>query len=602
MTRTRARAAITTAAAAARSALQSPPKKIISYVTDIEGDLSFFQRYLATSKVVCATNVVRSSKYPNEWKSFDVDFRSSKNDDNNMLHFVFGGDLFDHGSGDLRLASSLSQFKRRYPDRVTLLLGNRDLNKLRLLRELNEQHLTLPPDDPRIFVPYWRARKYVTTLPEHLSSLRRAHASALLKSTAPSTSSTSSALSASSHHHDYGPLDFVPKSWRSKSQEDESTADKSTTGAGTAGTAGTGGAAEEVVIDTPVERLKWMLRHTMGSQHAFEKRREELTVLREEEIVRDDDVLESFRQSVEPDGVVRQYLDLTDIMKVHGETLFVHGALTEVNVGTLPPSLEEKEKDEKEEEEEEEQVLFTNAREWSEKLNEWKTLEMDKWWKEWGEGKRLDIREDTPLLPLTPFPLLDYGVHGGCDFKTVVYNTWLDANHHPTQHLSSRVNQFMVENKLARVVAGHQPHGDCPSVLRGDSFYVLMCDTTYCDGVPGDWHSRGTSCLEVVIIEEEKDEEKDKEKVQEKDKEKDEKERSSRCNVRGLHADGQVFDYVVEDYAELGRLLDDGRYVGHPTKEDSYVMWKPGKPFPSNLEYSTLKMKDVRQRLLLEEM
>ena len=47
-------------------------------------------------------------------------------------------------------------------------------------------------------------------------------------------------------------------------------------------------------------------------------------------------VLNSFRNSVLPKGVLREYLNATEIMKVHNDTLFVHGAITSKNVGRLP--------------------------------------------------------------------------------------------------------------------------------------------------------------------------------------------------------------------------------------------------------------------------
>jgi hypothetical protein len=48
--------------------------------------------------------------------------------------FVFGGDVCDRGAGSRRLVEVLLEAKRRYGDRVVLLAGNRDLNKLRLRR------------------------------------------------------------------------------------------------------------------------------------------------------------------------------------------------------------------------------------------------------------------------------------------------------------------------------------------------------------------------------------------------------------------------------------------------------------------------------------
>jgi hypothetical protein len=55
--------------------------------------------------------------------------------------FVFGGDAIDRGPGARRIVRLLVEAKRRQPAQVVLLAGNRDINKLRLPRELTG----LPP-------------------------------------------------------------------------------------------------------------------------------------------------------------------------------------------------------------------------------------------------------------------------------------------------------------------------------------------------------------------------------------------------------------------------------------------------------------------------
>ena len=88
----------------------------LGYCTDVEGNLAYFRRYVARSGVL----------------RFDDDGASSPRLSlvHERAHFVFGGDLFDQGDGDLRLSRLLVDLKRRFPDRVTLLMGNRDLNKV----------------------------------------------------------------------------------------------------------------------------------------------------------------------------------------------------------------------------------------------------------------------------------------------------------------------------------------------------------------------------------------------------------------------------------------------------------------------------------------
>lgn len=52
---------------------------------------------------------------------------------------VFGGDAIDRGAHARRIVSLLLAAKQRYGDRVVLLAGNRDINKLRLVTELGGQ-------------------------------------------------------------------------------------------------------------------------------------------------------------------------------------------------------------------------------------------------------------------------------------------------------------------------------------------------------------------------------------------------------------------------------------------------------------------------------
>jgi len=51
--------------------------------------------------------------------------------------FVFGGDAVDRGPWSRRVIRTLLEAKSRQPDHVVLIGGNRDINKLRLPRELN---------------------------------------------------------------------------------------------------------------------------------------------------------------------------------------------------------------------------------------------------------------------------------------------------------------------------------------------------------------------------------------------------------------------------------------------------------------------------------
>ena len=61
--------------------------------------------------------------------------------------FVFGGDAVDRGPAGRRILAALLAAKRRYGERVVLLAGNRDINKLRLHRELAGHPLPRAPSE-----------------------------------------------------------------------------------------------------------------------------------------------------------------------------------------------------------------------------------------------------------------------------------------------------------------------------------------------------------------------------------------------------------------------------------------------------------------------
>ena len=50
--------------------------------------------------------------------------------------FVYGGDVVDRGPDDLTMTKTLVEFKRLYPSRVVLLIGNREHTKMALQWDL----------------------------------------------------------------------------------------------------------------------------------------------------------------------------------------------------------------------------------------------------------------------------------------------------------------------------------------------------------------------------------------------------------------------------------------------------------------------------------
>jgi hypothetical protein len=78
-------------------------RRMVSFVTDLEGDLAYFERFVKRSDVL---------RFESEGK---LGFRKPG------AVFVHGGDLFDRGAGDIRLSHMLCDFKARERFRVFFL-------------------------------------------------------------------------------------------------------------------------------------------------------------------------------------------------------------------------------------------------------------------------------------------------------------------------------------------------------------------------------------------------------------------------------------------------------------------------------------------------
>ena len=90
----------------------------VVHVTDVEGSWLRLSTFVDRAAGVC----------------FDKLGRIVIDDD---TIFVFGGDAVDRGPWSRRVIRALLETKLRQPERVVLLGGNRDINKLRLPRELS---------------------------------------------------------------------------------------------------------------------------------------------------------------------------------------------------------------------------------------------------------------------------------------------------------------------------------------------------------------------------------------------------------------------------------------------------------------------------------
>jgi len=368
----------------------------ISYVTDVEGNLDYFHKAIRFSSEV-------------DLKNGQLHFYDDKG------LFCYGGDVCDHGVGDIRISSMLLNFKMRYPDRVFLVAGNRDLNKMRFLEELD-------------------------------------------------------------------------------------------------------------MNNTPVEKVQYILRETMGAPEAFKYRKMELNEI--EGDVSDFQVAQSFKNSVEPGGFMFEYLQQAQLAVTIENSLFIHGAIPANGVGFVPGL----------------QSRITCPNEWVYEINRF-------------YNSQLNDSYATGVI--------EYGRPGGCSGKGIVYNDWLTKNDTMPEPIPENVNSFLVSGGIHRVVTGHRPHGDSPTIIKGEKMLVVTADTSYSDKNADD--NRGVAMSEVLVD------------IQ-----------ADTTRVRGILRDGTPIDYIAEHDPHVGLPMDNG-WIKTPLGDNRYIVCfsKGHGTYSSNLRYET---------------
>ncbi|WP_257447111.1 metallophosphoesterase family protein [Archangium lipolyticum] len=268
--------------------------------------------------------------------------------------FVFGGDAIDRGPDGRRVVRTLLEAWRQQPSQVVLLAGNRDINKLRLVREL------------------------------------RGH-----------------------------PLARTPAEMRE---------------------------APRPVL------LRWIFENTMGARGAFEFRQEELE--RSGGPVSEEDVVDSFLEDLGPGGLLRDYLTACQLVHRIGNTLFVHGGVHEDSLGVVPARG---------------RVEGVDA--WGEALNGWYREQLQAF----AEG-RFEPGGTPAWEPVIAYQAPTPGKR--INTASVVYGRMADEVNHPG--LPSRaLIETLARSGIHRLVVGHTPSGDCPSVLREEDFELILADNSY---------------------------------------------------------------------------------------------------------------------------
>mmetsp|Transcript_54216 Transcript_54216/g.129191 ORF Transcript_54216/g.129191 Transcript_54216/m.129191 type:complete len:945 (+) Transcript_54216:92-2926(+) len=344
-----------------------PPGAIIEFLTDVEGNWEYFMRWVERSDALDWAGVERGPWGPGTLVLKDD------------YYLVFGGDAPDKGPGDIRFVKTLLYLKLKYPDRVFIILGNRDINKLRFAAELEQ---------------------------------------------------------------DAAPLHPLP--WDVKAMSLEAWLDA------------------EHLTPSRVNTLKWML-HFMGCQKTtFATRKHELALLDPNVVVDDEAVVDSFVESVHPssrDPWMLRLLKMGHLALVLDDTLFVHCGMHDAALNHVPGKAEP----------------AKSLEHWCIELEFWKEHQLEEFVKSphWypAEGGRRRGADDLIL----------YGTPGYPDEATICYyNPFASGN---PQLRSAKVEDYLTESGINRVLSGHQPHGQSPTVVRHPRTGLLCvtADTSYSD-------------------------------------------------------------------------------------------------------------------------
>lgn len=405
-------------------------KKKVAFLTDVEGNMGYFQKWVEQSDIICweekptapprlthqggtswgpvseppqakekpLLNTSDSSSscrpIPLPLTYFDLDhlvlgFR----DDDGTSEFVYGGDAFDQG-WDLSFSRALLDFKDRFPDRVHLILGNRDLNKIVMKRifpptahsegaEVVEPSTTTAGDvvskDTDLSFLYSMANPYASTQerasfvppsPSFSTVIRQQRGVMGYRSPKEAEEAifpSKSGAPARVSYEDFLRNEKKEAKARGRAMKQEMENNHK------AGEKEKGAQVEEErsLEADPVSFLKWALIHRLGSSMTFENRRQELHALHIQEQQRqqqhnkeervkgdkhtqekrtttelhrplppplptDEEVAASFAAAAAPGGVYDRYLQHGRLLHVIGSALFVHGGLAEENLGLVP--------------------------------------------------------------------------------------------------------------------------------------------------------------------------------------------------------------------------------------------------------------------------
>lgn len=378
---------------------------------------------------------------------FNVTIEGDKN------KVVFLGDALDKGPNNIKIIKFFLHMKKVYGDRVILIIGNRDVNKLRFNWELSDDGLVLNDPNTKFADNRFRIADWSNLF------------DAFCKNT------------------------------------NECKVD----GVSTEYTHGKNLESDRVL------KLKFLLKYCMGSPSAFEDMKKELGG------VPDVDVCSYYRKMVSPDGILAKYLQLAQMAYIDEATnaLFVHGGVSDDSLGVIPgksQSVFERivgKSPDSFSEEEYEKVLASaiekqtafDLRKWVADLNAWGQEQIGAGIKGNMAGALTLIRYQEPKIIHDENNRSTWKGNLPTPSSIIQGRPW--NNQYNLSPVDEFAKKYLAKEGISKVFFGHSPIGQVPVLMcepfpklalsengitgpaaDGAEFVTVACDTSLTEPVP----------------------------------------------------------------------------------------------------------------------
>ncbi len=292
---------------------------------------------------------------------------------------------------------------------------------------------------------------------------------------------------------------------------------------------------EETKADTTARhsisgRMKFIFSKTMASPGAFEFWREELQKLSGKKL-NDEEVASAVLKELRPTGLIYEYMNQSQLATIVGDTLIVHGSVTDENFGIIPGQKNHTD----------------DVRVWVDELNQWGRRQFEEWAldKKREDGKRTADELILYQMPLVTHDRFEPGTEKPNEAKnsqSIVYGRYTDLEAQARLPSIALIKKLKAQG-IRRIIVGHKPSGDLPLVMRFDDFEIIVADTSYRPNF--DYASIGISAEKTEVI--------------------------------GSTIAGDEVKYSLPENQTVGKLTTDGYLIKGQTNDGRYILFRFGE-------------------------